>query len=197
MRCCRELVEFLFFFSSRRRHTRSDRDWSSDVCSSDLSLQPALVPQYLDPISEVPKLVGASGRKIEGRPVAGKNLALAFRSGTPEADGPVHACRHQRFPVRGEIDGPNPPEMSSKSCHFFSGLEVPQFGGVIQAGRSEPLPVGGYCQVVNRRLMSAQGPQRASCGAIPKHDGPMLVSRGQDFALRRKSYRAHEAAVAG
>src|SRR5450432_726188 len=26
-----------FFFSSRRRHTRSDRDWSSDVCSSDLN----------------------------------------------------------------------------------------------------------------------------------------------------------------
>src|SRR6266849_9052015 len=28
---------FFFFFSSRRRHTRSTRDWSSDVCSSDLS----------------------------------------------------------------------------------------------------------------------------------------------------------------
>src|SRR5207249_7856478 len=27
-----------FFFSSRRRHTRSKRDWSSDVCSSDLVL---------------------------------------------------------------------------------------------------------------------------------------------------------------
>src|SRR5699024_12110928 len=27
---------FDFFFSSRRRHTRSKRDWSSDVCSSDL-----------------------------------------------------------------------------------------------------------------------------------------------------------------
>src|SRR5207253_4684977 len=27
---------FLFFFSSRRRHTRWPRDWSSDVCSSDL-----------------------------------------------------------------------------------------------------------------------------------------------------------------
>src|SRR5690349_24164337 len=26
----------VFFFSSRRRHTRSLRDWSSDVCSSDL-----------------------------------------------------------------------------------------------------------------------------------------------------------------
>src|SRR2546429_5935748 len=27
----------VFFFSSRRRHTRCSRDWSSDVCSSDLS----------------------------------------------------------------------------------------------------------------------------------------------------------------
>src|SRR5690606_26697634 len=27
---------FWFFFSSRRRHTRFSRDWSSDVCSSDL-----------------------------------------------------------------------------------------------------------------------------------------------------------------
>src|SRR5438874_8193355 len=27
-----------FFFSSRRRHTRSLRDWSSDVCSSDLHI---------------------------------------------------------------------------------------------------------------------------------------------------------------
>src|SRR5690625_7945993 len=30
-----------FFFSSRRRHTRWPRDWSSDVCSSDL-------PEFLD-----------------------------------------------------------------------------------------------------------------------------------------------------
>src|SRR5207253_6598952 len=28
---------FFFFFSSRRRHTRWPRDWSSDVCSSDLN----------------------------------------------------------------------------------------------------------------------------------------------------------------
>src|SRR2546422_11003648 len=28
---------FMFFFSSRRRHTRCSRDWSSDVCSSDLA----------------------------------------------------------------------------------------------------------------------------------------------------------------
>src|SRR5699024_11506155 len=31
----------LFFVSSRRRHTRSKRDWSSDVCSSDLRISEA------------------------------------------------------------------------------------------------------------------------------------------------------------
>src|SRR2546429_5796376 len=30
------LIIMFFFFSSRRRHTRCSRDWSSDVCSSDL-----------------------------------------------------------------------------------------------------------------------------------------------------------------
>src|SRR5690606_39752857 len=29
-------ISYLLFFSSRRRHTRFSRDWSSDVCSSDL-----------------------------------------------------------------------------------------------------------------------------------------------------------------
>src|SRR5689334_23920782 len=32
------IVVFLFFFSSRRRHTRWNCDWSSDVCSSDLGV---------------------------------------------------------------------------------------------------------------------------------------------------------------
>src|SRR2546430_10900553 len=32
------MYSFFFFFSSRRRHTRFDCDWSSDVCSSDLKL---------------------------------------------------------------------------------------------------------------------------------------------------------------
>src|SRR2546429_6631097 len=37
---------YKFFFSSRRRHTRCSRDWSSDVCSSDLSMQ-KLAPLHL------------------------------------------------------------------------------------------------------------------------------------------------------
>src|SRR3989442_9333972 len=34
----------MFFFSSRRRHTRCGRDWSSDVCSSDLAMPRRLCP---------------------------------------------------------------------------------------------------------------------------------------------------------
>src|SRR2546429_7158516 len=33
-------LSIFFFFSSRRRHTRCSRDWSSDVCSSDLQAVP-------------------------------------------------------------------------------------------------------------------------------------------------------------
>src|SRR6266511_5941016 len=47
---------FFFFFSSRRRHTRFSRDWSSDVCSSDLDAQTGarlaeLSPPYRDTVT--------------------------------------------------------------------------------------------------------------------------------------------------
>src|SRR2546429_5994220 len=38
-----------FFFSSRRRHTRCSRDWSSDVCSSDLGDRGAFLPRLGTP----------------------------------------------------------------------------------------------------------------------------------------------------
>src|SRR2546429_9778016 len=45
------LIILFFFFSSRRRHTRCSRDWSSDVCSSDLTFVPNGSPghrSYMD-----------------------------------------------------------------------------------------------------------------------------------------------------
>src|SRR5699024_11753464 len=44
-----------FFFSSRRRHTRSKRDWSSDVCSSDLAL---LGGSILHKVGFIPLITG-------------------------------------------------------------------------------------------------------------------------------------------
>src|SRR5690606_18548805 len=51
-----------FFFSSRRRHTRFSRDWSSDVCSSDLGEHTQQKPSV-----------------AEGGALAHYNLGLAFR----------------------------------------------------------------------------------------------------------------------
>src|SRR2546421_6400648 len=51
-----------FFFSSRRRHTRSDRDWSSDVCSSDLTAFSVLVYNHLKRCSLMIES-GMSGRR--------------------------------------------------------------------------------------------------------------------------------------
>src|SRR6266498_5031076 len=47
-----------FFFSSRRRHTRCGRDWSSDVCSSDLVLDAIGDPK----LSTLPGVVTLQGR---------------------------------------------------------------------------------------------------------------------------------------
>src|SRR2546430_16694525 len=55
--CC-----FCFFFSSRRRHTRFDCDWSSDVCSSDLGLPTC---SELDCTTILPLIApGLSGSKV-------------------------------------------------------------------------------------------------------------------------------------
>src|SRR4030043_1320903 len=47
--CVSCLFCFFFFFSSRRRHTRCSRDWSSDVCSSDLRAKLQSCPRTTPP----------------------------------------------------------------------------------------------------------------------------------------------------
>src|SRR5690606_40584136 len=56
---------FCFFFSSRRRHTRFSRDWSSDVCSSDLLFDAGC---YFTPLNglEVVQLLFELGQTVRG-----------------------------------------------------------------------------------------------------------------------------------
>src|SRR2546430_16400366 len=53
-----------FFFSSRRRHTRFDCDWSSDVCSSDLAQKRGRLVEIDDQYVDVPVVVEVSKREI-------------------------------------------------------------------------------------------------------------------------------------
>src|SRR5256886_3230695 len=56
-----------FFFSSRRRHTRFDCDWSSDVCSSDLQRISILSPTRSSPIFCIIRVIGCRGSSCAGR----------------------------------------------------------------------------------------------------------------------------------
>src|SRR6266511_164286 len=77
---------FFFFFSSRRRHTRFSRDWSSDVCSSDLELAELVSPSLF-----------AEGRVIvlDGAHEAGQEIAAAIAGyAKAPADGVVLVVLH-------------------------------------------------------------------------------------------------------
>src|SRR5699024_11657355 len=65
----------VFFFSSRRRHTRSKRDWSSDVCSSDLCVS------RLSP--------GSGRRNVWLRLPSGSNASPSWSG---RAEGRIRAC---------------------------------------------------------------------------------------------------------
>src|SRR6266516_3260989 len=112
-----------FFFSSRRRHTRSYGDWSSDVCSSDLGVENVVAGRsaraaeaahacvtYVTPAGEI---AAANGMPLKGTdstpsagwpspaggvPVAGAvhNFGPAWRSvPTPDVRStPLHASPH-------------------------------------------------------------------------------------------------------
>src|SRR6266403_4473191 len=67
---------FFFFFSSRRRHTSSLRDWSSDVCSSDLTA--ANRPQGGRGADSLLKMFRVSSLRSEERRV-GKSVDLGGR----------------------------------------------------------------------------------------------------------------------
>src|SRR6266536_6291594 len=96
---------FFFFFSSRRRHTRSTRDWSSDVCSSDLPAAWASTPLQGGPMAVNPQagpldtLRGFGAFPGGGRAPRGGPPGVAV--GQPPAGG---------FPgpggVNGQVSGP-------------------------------------------------------------------------------------------
>src|SRR5207249_7633122 len=74
---------FFFFFSSRRRHTRSKRDWSSDVCSSDLvedswKISPRCMVNYGVRYEVNSRIKEAKRRTSIGRPVAVGNPDASF-----------------------------------------------------------------------------------------------------------------------
>src|SRR3990167_9164503 len=84
--CSRARPSVPFFFSSRRRHTRFDCDWSSDVCSSDLRADGEPRP--------------APGGQHHGHPQGDQRRARADARGqpAPARDGARLRLAHRRSP---------------------------------------------------------------------------------------------------
>src|SRR6266403_2466843 len=114
---------FFFFFSSRRRHTRSLRDWSSDVCSSDLSSQQRLLLGFS-------VLHGRAGaRRGKGsRPVP---------SGSPELS--PHRVRNALGESGGSRSRRCPHERSSQTCRGKIRLGLTQVAERHRHGRGLPI----------------------------------------------------------
>src|SRR5690606_40736990 len=76
----------LFFFSSRRRHTRFSRDWSSDVCSSDLEYDAIVFWRFdravrsMDDVHELAKWARSHRKMIVFAEGPSGRLVLDFRN---------------------------------------------------------------------------------------------------------------------
>src|SRR6266542_5543776 len=93
-----------FFFSSRRRHTRCYRDWSSDVCSSDLRGEVASC--VADDPQVVPDAVIRAVQTTAAREIAQRAVELAHGQVAMAAPAIQHGIvRGDRQPARERRDG--------------------------------------------------------------------------------------------
>src|SRR3712207_8324280 len=91
-------IGFYFFFSSRRRHTRYWRDWSSDVCSSDL---------------HATTRVGPSGRQVQ---VPVEELEAAVVRHYTSRAGDPHRHLHLQINARVWAAGRSEERRVGKEC---------------------------------------------------------------------------------
>src|SRR5262245_62189347 len=80
------VIRLIFFFSSRRRHTRCLSDWSSDVCSSDL-----------EPTGSSARSAGWSSTARATRAVGERLNEVVLERRRDEIDHVVHAHRRERL----------------------------------------------------------------------------------------------------
>src|SRR5258707_2193803 len=91
-----QLSHNVFFFASRRRHTRYWRDWSSDVCSSDLD---CLSPFSLLYLGRVEKTEGAEAIRLRWYGGMGVNTVFVERK-THREDWTGEKSVKARFPIK-------------------------------------------------------------------------------------------------
>src|SRR5207249_752961 len=122
-----------FFFSSRRRHTRSKRDWSSDVCSSDLSTnaipvmiviarnRPSTSPANVEPLSGSHQCMRLSPRLVHLAAKLKSAVLVSLPATVTEAVcAPYFSCHASIVYVPGGrpliVKLPSPPLTPKNGC---------------------------------------------------------------------------------
>src|SRR6266496_4079011 len=138
--------KFYFFFSSRRRHTRSLRDWSSDVCSSDLSRggREAVAAGRAGGAAargavarrHGARQAGRDARAGAGEPAAGARRRVSPAAPTPETE--VHASSRAAPRARAVAGGVRIGAMEAKNADL-AGLRInrsPESAGAVPLRRA-------------------------------------------------------------
>src|SRR5688572_18844853 len=120
------LFVFFFFFSSRRRHTRFDCDWSSDVCSSDLTGREASGGESAEVRSILPYFYGDAWRSW-------RQQSRFDRKPCEPRRAPNAEFFQQRFAVR--LDGSHAD--TKRARNFLVGSAVSDFDQYAALARSE------------------------------------------------------------
>src|ERR1039457_5659781 len=150
---------FIFFFvSSRRRHTRLQGDWSSDVCSSDLRMTwPTILPDFTDKVNGCIFMIKsflATASRIIAFTLATHLLAATGFAGTVPARNkhrrvsPAHKTTAHRTPV----------------------AKTP--------ARTTVTPVVALASRTSAHVTMVQGPKPAAAGPRPVAPAPAIIAGG-------------------
>src|SRR5215217_6732908 len=124
---------FFFFFSSRRRHTRYWRDWSSDVCSSDLTPRPTSKKEKAARL----RREGLSGRRV-GRDRGGGTVAHASGGEFWTAGAGRYSRAHNKGPTHDTLASINSHRKSRvrtrRRPSASAGRDLPERGSGLRQG---------------------------------------------------------------
>src|SRR5207253_6376725 len=134
---------YFFFFSSRRRHTRWPRDWSSDVCSSDLYVFVCWIPS-LDGVPHVMKgmlrpLLVTPGAAAPAAAEPATDVTIKLTDYDFQLSQPLTAGKHV---VRVENTGAQAHEIVIAA--LSAGKTLQDFIAWEAGGEKGPLPTGEW-----------------------------------------------------
>src|SRR5260221_6450087 len=162
----------LFFFSSRRRHTRSLCDWSSDVCSSDLEVGDDAT------VLEQPCLVLIGGRQANRRCAHESMSARRLACGHSENGARDHAPAVHHYQA---VHGAHELRFAFAPAHHLRNREL--LRGIVD-------DIGEY-RVEDRALQSGACDENCSSRSITafeRGDFDAMLSCESDYSLRWRFY---------